>query len=109
MKIIKKTPISLAEVKEILAKEKKEENKKVEQVLDYVNKFAKLSAENARKLMEELKTLQIVKLDEEYIVKIVDILPEDADDVRKIFVGSSISLNQDEIQKILEIVAKYKK
>jgi DNA-directed RNA polymerase subunit F len=38
-------------------------------------------------------------------VKIVDFLPEDAADLIKILPG--VSLNQDEITKILEIAKKY--
>ncbi len=113
MKINKKEPISLAEIKEILSKSKKEakesENKKVEKLLEYINKFIKISPENAKKLKEELKALDITKLDDEHIVKIIDIMPEDSDDVRKIFVGSTLSLNQNEIQKLLEVIGKYKK
>ena len=109
MKINKKEPISLGEIKALLGEKKENENKRVEQLREYINKFAKLDAENAKKLREELKALGIAKLDEEHIVKLVDLLPEDADDVRKVFYGSTISLSQSEIQKILEVVAKYRK
>ncbi|MEM2173870.1 MAG: hypothetical protein QXJ34_02645 [Candidatus Pacearchaeota archaeon] len=130
MKITQKYPLSLAEIKELLkkrgkggkegkekkAKEEKaekveeaeeavEENRRAEQTLEYASKFAKLNFDEAKKLREELKALQLAKLDDEHIVKIV---PRDADELRKIFVGS-ISPDQNEMQKILEIVAKYKK
>ncbi len=107
MKIIKKTPLTLAEIKELI--ENKTESKKVEMMREYINKFLKLNPDEAKKFREELKQLNIPKLDDEYIVKIVDIIPIDAEDIRKIFVGSHISLNQDEIQKILDIAKKYQK
>ncbi|MEM1577686.1 MAG: DNA-directed RNA polymerase subunit F [Candidatus Pacearchaeota archaeon] len=107
MKIIKKTPLSIPELEEFI-KDVKEENKKIESIKEYIKKFAKLNFEDAKKLRQELKELNIPKLGEEQIVKIIDILPEDSDDLRKIFFGTS-TLNQDEIQKILEVVKKYKK
>ncbi len=109
MKIISKRPVCLGEVKEILGKKEKEENKRIEAIREYLNNFLKITPENATKLKEEIKNLNIIKIDEEHIVKIVDIMPSDADDVRKIFFGTPIILTQDEIQKILEVVNKYKK
>jgi DNA-directed RNA polymerase subunit F len=39
------------------------------------------------------------------MIKIVDFLPENAEEVNKIF--NEVSLNEEEINKILEIVKKY--
>ncbi len=107
MKIENKTPISLAEVAELLGNPKEEEPKKIQQLRNYLHKFVKLNAEEARKLKQELVGLGMIKLKEQHIVKIIDILPQDAEDVRKIFVGSDVSLSQEEIEKILGVVAKY--
>jgi len=109
MKIISKRPLCLAEIKEILGKKEKEENKRIEMTREYLNNFLKIKPEDAIKLKQEIKDLNIAKIDEEHLVKIVDILPIDADDIRKIFFGTSVTLTQDEIQKILEVVKKYRK
>ncbi|EHP84060.1 RNA polymerase Rpb4 family protein [Methanotorris formicicus] len=69
--------------------------------LDYLQKFAKLSPEDAKKLVEELMEIGV---DEKHAVKIVDILPEDYDDLRVIYYREDLPPNKDEI---LEIVAKY--
>lgn len=108
MKILKKIPLSISEIEEFIKEKKEGESKKIEVMREYIKKFAKLKPEEAKKLRNELKALNIAKLGEEQIVKIIDILPEDAEDLRKIFFASS-TLNQDEIQKILEVVKKYKK
>ncbi len=91
-------PITLAEARELL---KKAETDKAKAVSDFIKKFTKLSATDAAKLKHALEALDIVKLKEEDIVKLVDFRPEDAEDVRKIFSGSEISLDQDEITKVL--------
>ena len=92
--------LSLAEVKEIVKDidEKKD-------VKDYLKKFGKLSKEKAEKLDEELRTLGNAKIKEEYLVKIIDFLPRDAEELNKIF--HDISLDEKEINEILEIIKKY--
>ena len=42
----------------------------------------------------------------EYIIKVIDFLPEDASDVNKIF--TEVSLDENEIKQITEIVKKHK-
>ena len=56
-------------------------------------------------MKKELKKLDLIKLKDNDIVKIVDFMPEDAVDLNKII--TEVSLDQDEVNKILEIVKKY--
>jgi len=44
----------------------------------------------------------MLKLKREHVVKIVDLLPEDASDLNKIF--TDVSLNEDETNNILKII-----
>ncbi|MCL6500829.1 MAG: hypothetical protein K6T16_02235 [Candidatus Pacearchaeota archaeon] len=98
-------PITLAEARELL---KKVDTDKAKAVADFIKKFTKLSAADAVKLKQALIALDIAKFKEEEIVKLVDFRPEDAEDVRKIFAGSDISLDQDEITKVLEALKQKK-
>lgn len=70
--------------------------------LDYLEKFAKLSLEDAENLVKDLKELG---LDEKTAVKIADMLPEDIEDLKLIFYKSDIPKNSEEI---LDIVSQYK-
>lgn len=101
-----KEPISLAEAKEIC--KDKEENEKAKAIVSYAKQFTSMKLEDVLKMKKELQSLNIMKLKLNHIVRIIDIMPEDSDDVRKIFVDD-ISLDQDEISKILETVKKYRK
>ena len=47
-----------------------------------------------------------MKIKLEYIVKIIDILPETAEELNKIFVD--VSLDEDETKKILDTIKKFK-
>ena len=98
--------LSLAEVKEKL--EKQEETDRIKQISDYLKKFSKLDYKEAIELQEELRKLDIAKLRERHIVKITDLLPEDAEDLHKIFVGEDVGLDQNEIEKILNVVKKHR-
>jgi len=98
-------PVALAEVKGILSKIDTEKSKELAQ---FIKKFVKINPEKAKEMKKELQDLNFFSLKEEDIIKVIDFMPEDAEDLRKIFAGSELSLKQDEIVKILEIVKKYK-
>ncbi|MFA7708392.1 MAG: hypothetical protein WCX73_05570, partial [Candidatus Pacearchaeota archaeon] len=59
-----------------------------------------------KKIQEDLEKADLLKLKREHIVKIIDLLPETASELNKIF--TDISLNEDETNKILEIVKNSK-
>ncbi len=99
--------LTLAEVKDILREEneKRELNSLQKSALAHAEEFAKLSAEDSRKLVEELMQLDFV--DERHAVKIADILPIHPDQVRVLYTKEKIVLPPEDIKKILNIVAKY--
>lgn len=103
--IIERTPLSLNEVEEIIKdspdSEKKEEIKK------FLKKFLKTKPEQAKKIKENLEKLDLLKIKKEHIIKIIDLLPTDASDLNKIFID--VSLSEDEINKILEVVKNSEK
>ncbi len=98
-------PLTLAEIRKIL---EEKESEKTKQVIAYAKKFCNIDEKEAKALKEELLELNIAKLKEKHIVKIIDLMPEDASDVRKIFFGEDTSLEQNEIEKILQVVTKHK-
>jgi len=100
-------PLSMLEVKEML-KDKDQEETKIKAVMAYIKKFSKIKPEKAKALKKELIELNIIKLKNRHISKIIDILPEDTDDLKKIFVGEDITLDQNESNNILSVVKKHK-
>lgn len=71
----------------------------------FIKKFTKTKADDAKKLRQEIEKLDSIKIKQEHIVKIIDLLPEDEQDLAKIF--NEVDLDKDEISKILEIVKQY--
>jgi DNA-directed RNA polymerase subunit F len=102
--IKEKTPLSMYEVKELLDSIK--ETDRTKEIKSFVKKFLKLSPEKAKKLKEELQKLDIMKLKPADIAKIVDILPENAAELNKIF--TETTLDADETNKILETIKSNK-
>lgn len=102
--IIEMKPLSMAEAKEIVETSENEDDGK--DIKAFLKKFTKLKPEEAKSLRSEIEALEIAKLKDENIAKIIDIVPEDAVDLNKILV--EVSLDEDETNKILGVVKKYK-
>jgi DNA-directed RNA polymerase subunit F len=90
-------PISIAEITEYVKDKGKEDKIKI-----FVKKFAKTDIKKAKELRKKLEAIDMMKMKPEYIAKIIDFLPEDNDELNKIF--QNISLDEDETKKILDAV-----
>lgn len=102
--IKERKPLGLFEVEEIL--ETVKETDKTKEIKSYLKKFSNVDAKKSKKLKEELTGLGIVKLKEADIIKIIDIMPENAVELNKIVVDTS--LDADETNKLLETIKKNK-
>jgi len=94
-------PLSMAEVIEYAKKDGSETD-----IVGFIKKFVKLKVKDARELKEEIEKLELMKVKPEHIIKITDILPENSEELNKIFVD--ISLDEDETKKILEAIKKFR-
>jgi len=104
--IIRESLVIDAEAQEMLKERKKEIELGYEQknALDYLKKYSKLTEKKAKKLMEELS--KITKLRERQVISIVNLLPEDNDDLRLILEKDYNLLTDEEKTLILESVKK---
>ena len=92
--------LTYAEVLELVG-----DGERAKKVSEFIKKFYKLKPTEAKKLCEELRSLDIMRLKDDYIVNIANFLPQDASDLLKILPDASF--DQEEINKILDIVKKY--
>jgi len=114
MKQTSERPVTLSEVKEVLAAQEKEyvdagkepiyEQKRSK---EYADKFVKLTLKQAKELCEQLAALPL-QIPAERIVKIVDLMPETTDDVRAVFAKERFKYTEEEIKQITDLIAKYK-
>tara|TARA_Y100000310_G_C20665993_1_gene807518 strand:- start:401 stop:706 length:306 start_codon:yes stop_codon:yes gene_type:complete len=98
---IEMKPLSMIEAKKIV--EASEEDNK--ETLSFMKKFIKITEKKAEELKKELEGLEMMKIKEEHIVKIIDLIPEDASDLNKIF--TDVSLDENETNKLLETIKKH--
>lgn len=107
-KLIEKKPVTLAEVKQLLAERKKEKDLSYEQdiTLKYAKKFSKLSLTQAEKLKTGLKAIE--GLSDEIIVKLIDMLPDKKERLQLVIPKETV-LDEATLQKILALCKKYKK
>ena len=101
-------PVSLSEVKNILNKLSKEREEMLYEqriALEHAQKFAKLPVKKTNDMIKELKKLEF--LEEIHAYKIADLLPKTKEDIKTIFAKERITLGENKIKKILEIVGKY--
>ncbi|MFN4133562.1 MAG: RNA polymerase Rpb4 family protein [Candidatus Hadarchaeales archaeon] len=106
-RVVEEKPVTLAEVREILESQKKQEMDYAQRLsYDYAQKFAKVDAKTARKIHEELAALG--KLRENHIVTIIDLMPEAEEDLELVFYKERVGLTEEDFKKILEILDKYR-
>ena len=100
----------MIEMKSALEKIKKRDeeiNFRTEKLADYLNRFVNLTSEQAKELYDKLVDLNIPRLKDQHIHKIIDILPRDADDVKLILQGFVINVTKDNSKKIVDAVKDF--
>ncbi len=98
--ILKRKPLSMAEAKEYMDKDSGTD------IIGFVKKFIILKPGKAKELREKIEALDLLKVREEHISKIIDIMPETSEELNKIF--NDMSLDEDETKKLLETIKEFK-
>ncbi|MFH0712208.1 MAG: hypothetical protein V1889_03795 [archaeon] len=101
MAVKEETPITLAEVVASVG-----DSDKAVAIKKFIKDFNRMNIEKAREIRGALKGLDLIKLKDEHIVKIVDFMPSDATELNKVLV--EVSLDGEEVTKILEVVKNFK-
>ncbi len=108
--IINETPISMNELKKELEKIKKRDkelNFRATKTEEYLQQIS--SSKKADELYEKLSKLNIPRLKEQHIRKIIDILPTTLRDLKVVLQGYTLTVNNDNIKKIADAIIKFVK
>ena len=101
--VVKKSMISLSEVKEILSKIDVESMDQIQRwTYDYVAKFAKIEPKAAKKMKQDL--VNQCGLTEEEAAEIVNILPKSLPELRSFTFGWKKLILSETLEKILKII-----
>ena len=108
--IIQETPVSMADLKDEIAKIKKKSEKlnfRAEKTEEYLNQFTKLSKNKATELKEKIEKLKIPRLKEEHIIKLIDLMPKSAEEVKSILHGYTVTVTNENLKKIADCINKF--
>ncbi|HIH10569.1 TPA: hypothetical protein HA241_00080 [Candidatus Woesearchaeota archaeon] len=106
-KFIEQKPVPLSDVHEIIKHIEKRDQQlghTTTKVKEYVDLFTPLSSEKKEQLLKKLAGLDVTRLKEEHITKILDFLPQTPNDVKIIFQGYNVSLAKKDQESIAATV-----
>ena len=106
--IISEKPIDINELKKELEKIKKRDkelNFRALRTEEYLQHFTTLKT--PEELFKKLEGLKIPRLKEQHIIKIIDILPKTLDELKVILQGYTITVNNENLKKIIDAVNKF--
>ncbi len=106
---LEQKPISLVDIKEILTQIEKRDgelNFMSKKAKDYVDAFVTLTPEKKEKLYQKILELNVTRLKEEHILKIIDYLPKDADELKVVLQAYPLSLSKKDQDVILKGISE---
>lgn len=109
LKVLNETPISAVDLKERLEaikKRDKELTKKATKTVEYLNTFVSLKHKDAEDIKKRILSLNIPRLKDRHIAKILDIMPQEIESLKMLFTGENITIKQEDLAKILEELQK---
>lgn len=107
---IEQTSLSLADLKEELIKiEKrdKELNYLSNKTKEYLDNFVKLDSKKHAELKSKLTDLNLTRLKDEHIAKIIDFLPKTVDELKVILQAYPLSMPKGDQESIVKTVKEF--
>lgn len=108
--VIEEIPLNLVEVKEMLKKIKdrdQELNFRAQKTTEYLEAIPTIKLKSAKELREKLEALNIPRMKDVYIQKIIDVMPRTVEGVKTLFNGLNVAITADNLKKISTLVAEY--
>lgn len=110
--VISEEPISTYDLKRELAHIKKRDTElgfRAAKTDEYINTFTKLDEKKAEEIKKKITELNIPRLKAEHICKLLDLLPADVEDVRLVLNSYPITITNENIVKIADVIKEHKK
>tara|TARA_Y100000310_G_scaffold302635_1_gene340162 strand:+ start:18376 stop:18717 length:342 start_codon:yes stop_codon:yes gene_type:complete len=109
IEIVNENPLTMVEMGkklEEINKRDKELNFRATKVKEYIDQFITLENKKLEEIKKKIQELNIPRLKDRHISKILDIMPKDMDSLKVIFIGDNITIKQEDLDKILEVIKK---
>lgn len=107
LKVVEEKPLTLAALKEkleLIEKRDKELSFRANKTKEYLNNFNLKKFKETESLMKKIDELQVPRLKDRHIAKIIDIAPKDMDSLRLLLSGEAITVKEEDLKKILSLL-----
>jgi len=108
--VLDEKPISMSELKEEVEKIKKRDkelNLRLQKTEEYLNEFMPLSAHKGKELFEKLMKLNVPRLKELHINKIIDTLPSNINELKAVLQAYTLTISNENLNKIVDSVNSF--
>ncbi|KYK25609.1 hypothetical protein AYK26_05715 [Euryarchaeota archaeon SM23-78] len=108
--VIEKKSINISVLREELASIKKRDGElsfRGNKTEEYANEFSILKPKQAEELFTKLEKLNIPRLKDIHINKIIDMMPGSVSELKVIMQGYSLPVTNENLKKITDAVSKY--
>jgi len=111
-KIVSEVPTNASDVKQILEGVKehdKELSFRAQRTLEHLEAAAVLAPKKAKELEAALAKLDIPRMKDQHIHKLIDVLPKTQDDVKLVLQGYALTVTNENCKKIADTIAEIAK
>lgn len=108
VQIVSEAPMNIYQLKKELDRIKKRDNEfnfRANRTDEYLNQI--IEHKNADDLFDKVSKLNIPRLKEQHIHKIIDILPRSVNDLKAVIQGYTVTINNESIKKIVDTINEF--
>jgi len=107
IKILNEEPLNISILKEKLEQVKKRDKEltpRAQKTYEYLQHFSNLNIKKIKEVKDKFKKLNIPRLKERHMIKLIDIAPGDMDSLKTVFSGENITLKQEDLERLLKVI-----
>lgn len=107
--VVSESATNAAEVKKILEETKEKEKElgfRAQRCLDHLESIGTISQKKAKELENALAKLEIPRMKDQHIHKLIDVLPKTPEDVKLILQGYALTVTNENCKKIADTIAE---
>jgi DNA-directed RNA polymerase subunit F len=108
--VLEKKSMNMSSLKEELAEIKKRDGElsfRGAKTEEYVTEFVSLKPKQAEELYKKIEALNIPRLKDSYINKIIDMLPASIPELKVVMQGYALPITNENLKKIVDAVADH--
>lgn len=110
LKVLEEKPISMAQLKEEIKEIKKRDEElgfRTAKVSEHLDVLKIMKEKEADELFAKIEKLNVPRLKEAHIYKIIDLMPNNVAELKNIAQSYSLTITNDNFEKILEVITEY--